>query len=495
MLFNSFEFLFGFLPCVLAIVHGLRFIGAFGLAKLSLIGASLIFYAWWDWRFVSLLLASAIFNWLFGFLVVRPKSSRRTQTALAIGVGVDLLVLAFFKYQLFLTDLFTLNLTTRSSLYVWVLPLGISFWTFEQIIYLVDCYRKQQKPLRFGDYLAFVTFFPRLIAGPIIRPRDFFSSYDRWHSPIPNDFIAAGLTMISIGLFKKACLADQYGQIVNPIFKLADDGFSILTLDAWAATLGFAFQIYFDFSGYTDIAIGLALLFGIRLPPNFDAPYKSKSIVEFWRRWHISLSMFLRDYLYIPLGGNRRGRFREMANIMITMSIGGLWHGAGLNFLIWGFLHGCYVTVAHTWTRIFPAKPIVVKFVYSVATFLAVLVAWIFFRADSFTGAVNMLSGLFGQPQAWALGQLHHGSSAPDRLFREPYQVALLAYGMIHCLCLPSTRVLFDQYLLPTSYGTHGASDAYRKYLLAWSVLSAFLISAAIWFMLEDKREFIYFQF
>ena len=378
MLFNSFEFLFGFLPCVLVVTYGLRSFGLFRVAELCLIAASLFFYAWWDWRFLGLLLASAIFNWVFGSVVADAKDRRRARFALAFGVGVDLLVLAFFKYRLFFGDLFALNLGGRSSLYIWILPLGISFWTFEQIIYLVDCYRGEQRPLGIKDYLAFVTFFPRLIAGPIIRPRDFFKSYNQWQTPIPRDFLAAGMTLIAIGLFKKVCLADQLGRSVNPIFKLADDGFPVVMIDAWAATLGFAFQIYFDFSGYSDIAIGLALMLGIRLPANFDAPYKSSSIIEFWRRWHMSLSFFLRDYLYIPLGGNRGGSRRQACNIMITMGLGGLWHGAGINFFIWGLLHGCYVIVAHFHGRFLAKQGPLLRYVAAGVTFGAVLVAWIF---------------------------------------------------------------------------------------------------------------------
>lgn len=409
---------------------------------------------------------------------------------LAAGVGIDLLVLAFFKYRFFLSDLVTFNLGGRSSIYVWVLPLGISFWTFEQIIYLVDCYRKQQRPLGIKNYLAFVTFFPRLIAGPIIRPRDFFQSYDRWHSPISAEFIAAGMTLISIGLFKKVCLADQLGQIVNPIFKLADDGVPVVAVDAWAATVGFAFQIYFDFSGYTDIAIGLALMLGIRLPPNFDAPYKSRSIVEFWRRWHMSLSFFLRDYLYISLGGNRVGRGREALNVMTTMGLGGLWHGAGINFLIWGLLHGCYVNIAHFGASVLrPGSPLAP--LRGILTFIAVLMGWAFFRADSFSGALTMISGLLGKSERWVLSQ------APmHRLFREPSQALLLSYCACHCFCLPSTRVLFSDYILASSGEVPHRSGIKWSPSLHWAVLSAALFSAAVWLMLdENKREFIYFQF
>ena len=484
MLFNSYEFLFGFFPAVLVVIFGLRRLGAFRLAKTCLIAASLIFYAWWDWRFVGLLLASALLNWMIGRLIVMSKNRRGAMAMLALGLCIDLGTLATFKYGLFLADALTFHLGERSSLYIWILPLGISFWTFEQIIFLVDTYRGEQNRLSLKDYLAFVTFFPRLIAGPIIRPRDFFASYAQWTSPIPGEFIAAGATLISIGLFKKVCLADQLGQIVNPVFKLADGGSPVTTLDAWAATLGFAFQIYFDFSGYSDIAIGLALIFGIRLPPNFDFPYKSVSIVEFWRRWHISLSTFLRDYLYIPLGGNRRGRLREAANIMMTMGLGGLWHGAGVNFLIWGLLHGCYVTVAHFGARAIPLRGRLVTGASAVLTFGAVLLAWVYFRADSFSGATTILEALFGRTPF---------SSGAHFLFGAPLQIVLLAYSTFHCLLLPGTRALFRQYILPRPAEQ---SDAVSwKPSLAWASLSAIMVTISIWLMLGDKREFIYFQF
>ena len=385
MLFNSLEFLFVFLPVILAVVFALRRIGAFFAAEVAIIIGSLIFFMWWDWRFVGLLLFSAIFNWVCG--AQASRSSGRNW--LILGVATDLAILATFKYGLFLRDVLTLHLSDKSSVYVWILPLGISFWTFEQIIYVVDCYKGVQLPLPFKDYLFFVTFFPRLIAGPIVRPHDFLISYQRWREAISPEMIAAGVSLMSIGLFKKVCLADQISPIISPIYAAAELGALASHWDAAVAAVGFGLQIYFDFSGYSDIAIGLALMFGIRLPQNFASPYRSTSIIEFWRRWHISLSTFLRDYLYIPLGGNRKGRLREIVNIAITMALGGFWHGAGINFILWGLLHGVYVNAAHLTRNLH-----IPCWLGWACTMYAVRVAWVFFRANSLGGAKLIVSGL-----------------------------------------------------------------------------------------------------
>ena len=468
MLFNSFEFLFLFLPIVLVAVFGLRRFGAFVAAEIAIIVASLIFFMVWDWRFVSLLLFSAIFNWFCGANVL--KSSGRSWVI--VSVVLNLAVLATFKYGLFLRDAATFHLSDKSSVYVWLLPLGISFWTFEQIIYVVDCYRRTQRPLPFRDYLFFVTFFPRLIAGPIVRPHDFFLSYENWKDAIAPDMIAAGASLISIGLFKKVCVADQIGTIIAPIYAAAELGASPSHQEAAVAAVGFGLQIYFDFSGYSDIAIGLALLLGIRLPQNFLSPYKSTSIVEFWRRWHISLSSFLRDYLYIPLGGNRKGRFREGFNIALTMALGGLWHGAGSNFIIWGLLHGGYVNIAHATRGLRIPRSL-----GWACTMYAVCFAWVFFRADSYGGAARIVTGLLPVRNAAVSAGL------------DPLQLLTIVYGVAHCLLLPSSTTLFSSYILTRERGVEWRPNFY------WACLCSVIFAAAVWLMLGGRREFIYFQF
>lgn len=490
MLFNSFEFLFAFLPLTLLIVYSLRRLRAFEPAVLALIALSLAFYAWWDWRFVGLLLASAAFNWAIARRLDASLRASSRRLVLWIGIATNLGVLAYFKYALFFTDLLALRFGNSSS-YVWLLPLGISFWTFEQIIYIVDCYRGEQAPLPFRRYLLFVTFFPRLIAGPIVRPRDFFASLSAWQAPISASFIAAGLTLIAIGLFKKVCLADQLALFVDPIFKHADAGSVIRARDAWAGALGFSFQIYFDFSGYSDIAIGLALLFGIRLPANFNAPYQSVSIIEFWRRWHISLSQFLRDYVYIPLGGNRRGPSTQAINIVITMGLGGLWHGAGVNFVVWGLLHGGLLVAAHRTAGLTSrlAELQIGRAAMIAATFLAVTVAWVFFRSDSLLGAKTILRAMVGNPGTGT-------AVAVPRIFDSALEIGLLAYCGLHCFLLPSTQTLFRTFLLVRARDATPVEQRISwRPSLRWAVLSAALFAASTWLLLESKQEFIYFQF
>ena len=495
MLFNSYEFLFVFLPSVLAVVYGLRRAGAFGAAEYAIIAASLGFYAWWNWRFLGLLLLSTIVNWMCGWRIALAGSRRRARLWMSLGVGLDLGALAVFKYGRFLVDAATLHLSARSSIYGWILPLGISFWTFEQIIYLVDCNRGLQKPIDPKGYLLFVSFFPRLIAGPIVRPVDFFRNFRRWRDPITPTTLAAGTTLVAIGLFKKVCLADQIRPIVNPIYALAETSPFLSWPDAFIAAAGFALQIYFDFSGYSDIAVGTALLLGVRLPPNFHSPYKSASIIEFWRRWHISLSTFLRDYLYIPLGGNRHGKTRETGSIALTMALGGLWHGAGVNFLLWGLLHGGYVNAAHLTRRLLGSLAPVFRPLSTSVTLYAVLVAWAFFRADSFAAAQRIVTALMAAPQLASLRHGHWPHWPEMQLALFPWQLLLLAYGVAHCLLLPSTATLFREHLLPVAALKRSESGPRWNPSAAWALLSAILFAAAVWMMLGDKTEFIYFQF
>jgi alginate O-acetyltransferase complex protein AlgI len=495
MLFNSYTFLFGFLPLTLFAIYLCRYVRALNVAIILLIVASFLFYAWWDWRFVFLLFASALVNWFCGRAAADKNRPKVSCLALCLGIMLNLGVLAFFKYRLFFADLVSLKFAGTSSAYIWILPLGISFWTFEQIIYLADCYSTDQKPLSFRNYLLFITFFPRLVAGPIVRPRDFFEAFSKWHSPIPISFIAAGLTLVAIGLFKKVVLADPLGSFVDPTFKYAEGGYMIGFRDAWAAAIGFSFKIYFDFSGYSDIAIGLALLFGISLPANFNSPYHSLSIIEFWRRWHISLSRFLRDYLYVPLGGNRKGSARQLSNILITMLLGGLWHGAGANFLLWGMLHGTYLMTAHGFRKAVRARGQVriPSAISAVVTFFAVVIGWVFFRADSLLGAKTMLIGMAGNP--------HSGDAFPvPAVFGGIYQLALLSYCAAHCFLLPSTTVLFREFMFArdgsggTEPKTPSKAPVWRP-SMAWAVLASACFSAAVWGLLETNQQFIYFQF
>jgi D-alanyl-lipoteichoic acid acyltransferase DltB (MBOAT superfamily) len=401
MLFNSYTFIFLFLPAVLL---GYIVIGALlqQWAAAWLVAASLVFYAYWDPRYLSLLLISAVVNFFAGRGLAEcpPGQLRRRRLLLALSIGFNLLLLGYFKYANFfianLADATGLEITIRKV----ILPLGISFFTFTQIAFLVDAYRGEAREPKFVHYLLFVTYFPHLIAGPILHHKEMMPQFAQ---PETYRFNAAnlvtGCVIFIIGLFKKAVLADGVAHYVSPIFDAAAKGQHFLIQDAWGGALAYTFQLYFDFSGYCDMAIGASLMFGIALPLNFNSPYKSRSIVEFWRRWHMTLSRFLRDYLYIPLGGNRKGGARRYINLFLTMLLGGLWHGAGWTFVIWGALHGLYLAINHAFSvtraRLGLIAPSRIGSAASwLVTFLAVVVGWVFFRAESWDSALHILAGM-----------------------------------------------------------------------------------------------------
>src|SRR4051812_49123043 len=394
MLFNSYPFIFLFLPIALA---GYFWLGRFGnLAPvLWLALASLAFYSLGNWQFVGLLLASVAFNYFIGWLLIAKQLRPATRfSALTVGVAGDLLVLGTFKYAGFFAA--NLNALFATGFVVDVLlPVGISFYTFTQIAFLVDAWRGNVARYGLPHYALFVTYFPHLIAGPILHHRDMIPQFEsaRTKRPDPH-LILCGLIIFAIGLFKKTCLADGIQPLVAPAFGANTPSFD----QAWIGALAYTFQLYFDFSGYSDMAIGISLMFGVFLPLNFNSPYKAQSIVDFWRCWHMTLSQFLRDYLYIPLGGNRHGRALRYVNLMITMLLGGLWHGAAWTFVVWGALHGLYLCINHAWSHLAPAAsprwaPLA-TFASCALTFLAVVVAWVFFRSDSLTTAVGILRAM-----------------------------------------------------------------------------------------------------
>src|SRR4051794_32149467 len=393
MLFNSYPFIFIFLPIVLA---GYFRLGRSGnLAPvLWLAFASLVFYAVGNWQFVPLLLGSIAFNYFVGWLLIAKQLPARARFAvLTAGVTVDLTVLGIFKYAGFFAANLNAILSTGFVVNI-LLPVGISFYTFTQIAFLVDAYRGHVARYALPHYALFVTYFPHLIAGPILHHKDMIPQFENERSKRPDPHLMlCGVIIFAIGLFKKTCLADS----IQPLVASAFGGGAQPSFDqAWIGALAYTFQLYFDFSGYSDMAIGISLMFGIFLPLNFNSPYKATSIVDFWRRWHMTLSQFLRDYLYIPLGGNRRGRALRYVNLMITMLLGGLWHGAAWTFVAWGALHGLYLCINHAWSNFAPAvaprfTPIANAAAF-VVTFLAVVVAWVFFRADSLSSALFVLS-------------------------------------------------------------------------------------------------------
>jgi alginate O-acetyltransferase complex protein AlgI len=381
VLFNSYAFLLGFLPATLLLYFAAgRWAPRCAFPALG--AASLFFYAWWDPRYLALILGSIAFNFAAGSRLLawaphRAKAAARSRL-LAFAVAANLLLLAIFKYA----DFFIASVNQWASAGVplphLILPLGISFFTFTQIAFLVDASRGEVDSLSPTNYGLFVSFFPHLIAGPILHHREMMPQFERGIATRFNaDNFALGLYLLCLGLAKKMLLADQFAPLANAGFanwQGLDGG------AAWITSLSYTLQLYFDFSGYTDMALGLAWMFNIRLPQNFDSPYKAVSIQQFWRRWHITLSRFLRDYLYFPLGGDRGGRLRTLRNLFLTFVLGGLWHGAGWTFIAWGALHGAAMAVHRgwTWTGLKLAR-----WQGWLLTFLFVNAAWVYFRAST----------------------------------------------------------------------------------------------------------------
>jgi D-alanyl-lipoteichoic acid acyltransferase DltB (MBOAT superfamily) len=393
VLFNSYPFVFVFLPLVLAGFAALTRWGTPRTVRAFLVAASLAFYAWWDWRYVALIVFSILFNFSLGTRLQRRAGELGASAGrlLALGIGVNLGLLAYFKYRNFLVDTVSAAVGAEWAMAPLVLPLAISFYTFEQITYLVDAYQGDTGEYDFLSYALFISFFPHLIAGPIVRFKELVPQFvSRDAFVFAPDNVARGLFIFAIGLFKKVMLADTMSPWVAPIF---DGASTVGFADAWGGTLAFALQLYFDFSGYSDMAVGLALMLNVALPENFDSPYQARSIIDFWRRWHMTLSNFLRDYLYIPLGGGRRGVARRYVNLFVTMLLGGHWHGASWTFVLWGGLHGGYLAVNHVWRGTGRRLPAPVAWIL---TFGAVMVGWVLFRAASLPRAGTILAGMAG---------------------------------------------------------------------------------------------------
>jgi len=478
MLFNSYPFIFLFLPVALA--------GYFASSRLGNLApviwltlASLAFYAVSNWQFVLLLLASIAFNYAIGWLLISKQlRSRLRFTVLATGVTGDLLTLGTFKYAGFLAANLNTMFSTGFTLDI-LLPVGISFYTFTQIAFLVDAYRGNVARYALPHYALFVTYFPHLIAGPILHHKDMIPQFERAGTKRPDPhLILCGLIIFAIGLFKKTCLADAIQPLVAPAF-----GANSPTFDqAWIGALAYTFQLYFDFSGYCDMAIGISLMFGIFLPLNFNSPYKAQNIIDFWRRWHMTLSQFLRDYLYIPLGGNRHGRTLRYLNLMVTMLLGGLWHGAAWTFVIWGALHGLYLCVNHAWNNYGPVvasrfEP-AAKLAGFVLTFVSVVVAWVFFRADSISSATYVLTRM-ADPTLIAFGRSEMA-----------HLLLIIVYAAIAWLA-PNTQTIM---------GYDHRSRIVGERLSAWQIRPVFLYASAVVLAfgvlgIQQHSEFIYFRF
>lgn len=407
MLFNSYEFLFFFLPCTLALFFAFSRYGHLKAAAAWMAIASLFFYGYWSPRYLVLLSASIILNFAAGQAIAATKAIANHSGAKRILVGAlcaNLAALAYFKYANFFVNSINSAAGLDLTLAQIVLPIGISFFTFTQIAFLVDTYQGKVRESRFIPYVLFVTFFPHLIAGPVLHHAEMMPQFakDLTYRFNVRNFVL-GTAFFAIGLFKKVVLADGVQPFVGPVFEPIG-GQPLTFFEAWGGVLAYTLQLYFDFSGYSDMAIGLSKMINVDLPINFNSPYKSVNISEFWRRWHMTLSRFLRDYLYVPLGGNRKGELRRYENLMATMLLGGLWHGAGWTFVIWGGLHGIYLVVHQLWqsARVrylghdLTRSSALGRSLGVLLTFLCVVIAWVFFRATSFDSALAVLGGMFG---------------------------------------------------------------------------------------------------
>jgi len=468
LLFNSYEFIFFFLPFTFFVYFYLNKKHLTEASKGFLVLASLFFYAWWNILYLPLILLSMSVNYTLGRQMSLKKY--KAKILLIMGISFNLLLLGYFKYM----DFFILNtnrvLHTEIPLMDLALPLAISFYTFQQIAYLVDSYRNETKEYDFLNYAVFVTFFPQLIAGPIVHHSEMMPQFARLKNKVKNYYnIALGLFIFSIGLFKKVIIADTFAQWAMQGFDVAE---KLNMLEAWVSSLSYTFQLYFDFSGYTDMAIGIALLFNIKLPMNFFSPYKARNIQDFWRRWHITLSRFLKDYIYIPLGGNRKSSIRTYSNLFMTFVLGGIWHGAGWTFVFWGMLHGGALVLHRLWSKLgFKMYGFIAWFI----TFNFINIAWIFFRANDFASALKVLKAMFlGEwiiPVSFTLGEW-------SKLFQsESYVFFWILGAFVLVLVLPNSMQLKDKFK-PSAF-------------FMMFTLGAFLSI----FMLYRKSEFLYFNF
>lgn len=403
VLFNSHLYLLIFLPAALIVYFLLGRYHLASASKLWLIIASLFFYASSQPPHLYVLLSSVLFNFFFVSFILRlgPEDMRKRRVVLISGLLLNILFLGFFKYTNFLLGNVNRFFQSDYQPLNVAFPLAISFFTFTQIAFLVDAYRGHVRGASFFNYLLYVVFFPNLLSGPIVRHSELMPQIECGRRRLDYRNLSLGLYLLAIGLIKKVVIADEFGQWATAAF---DTPLKLNFLYAWAASFSYTFQIYFDFSGYTDMAIGSALMFNFRLPTNFDSPYKALDIQDFWRRWHITLSRFLRDYIYIPLGGNRLGEYRLLSNLLLTFLIGGIWHGAGWNFVMWGVLHGIATVVHRLWQLTGLALP---KPVAWFLTFNFINFAWVFFRANTWQDAMRVFSGMFGLngitlPDSWA---------------------------------------------------------------------------------------------
>lgn len=477
MLFSSLEFLLLFLPLVMLAGPLVRRYGNDGAVVVLLLAANLFFYGWFRWSYLPLLVGSIVFNYLVGrYLIGKPNRS-----LLALGVAANLALLGFYKYAGFFSTSLGFDSASLNQL---ILPLAISFYTFQQISFVVDCYRGEIKQVGLLNYALYVSFFPQLIAGPIVRFAELYPQLPHRLFRADADMLARGLTLFLFGLAKKVIVADVLSRPVDAVWGELGSEAGVATADAWFACIAYSFQIYFDFSAYSDMAIGLGLMMGVTLPVNFLSPYRATSIRDFWQRWHMTLSRWLRDYLYIVLGGNRHGKNRQVMAIFVTMALGGLWHGAGWNFVLWGVLHGVWIALSHLrrgWGQTTsmnedtPPASRLRAIAGVVLTFVGVTVLWIFFRGEQ--GAwLQMFSALFSNNHT----EVSHF---------ENFELAIMLIGAIIVFTAPANARIFG---IVTDRSTR---LGFRPSLL-FALTTACLFFVTAMLLVEGKpNAFIYFQF
>ncbi|MBV6410858.1 MAG: MBOAT family protein [Burkholderiales bacterium] len=500
MLFNSYEFLLLFLPLVLAgffLLHQ----QSRRLALAWITASSLVFYGYWDYRYLALIIPSIVINCALGYLIARHWS----RAWLIAGVAANLAVIGWFKYSLFLYLVVTNGATPPDFLKGIVLPLGISFFTFQQISYLVNVWRGHEQPARLETHAFIVLFFPHLIAGPIVLYENIAWQVRR--RPRLAGYLTAsfkiGLLIFAIGLFKKVVIADSLAPFANAVFTYAVRSDTVISAkDAWLGAAAYSLQLYFDFSGYSDMAIGLGRMFGFRLPVNFNSPYKAANIIEFWHRWHITLSSFFRNYVYIPLGGNRRGRRQQLAFILIVFFLTGLWHGAAWAFIAWGVTHGVLVVINHAWSRAMPGRlrsllagsPMARKAYNCVAwglTATCVTLLWVPFRAESLPVALKMIGAM-----------LNPFVRTYSRVFPDInlYLVLWISLVGLHlwCWCAPNTQT-FVRYVRRLRRGGGAVIMGGHKSDVAAGWVYTCVVGVALYLSFASigyvKSEFIYFNF
>lgn len=512
MLFNSFEFLFLFLPITCIVFYLLcRSRGPWPVYWLIM--ASLFFYGWWNPKYLLLLGTSIVFNYFWGSHLRQMTAGQRRSAALIAGIAVNLGLLGYYKYANFFVDAVNTGFDSNFHLNTIILPLAISFFTFQQITFLVDSARRITRECSMAEYMLFVVFFPQLIAGPIVHHKEMLGQFQsfRIEQNITRN-LTLGISIFAIGLFKKVAIADTFAQYANPVFKVGLEGGALTSMDAFVGIFSYTFQLYFDFSGYSDMAIGLACMFGLRLPVNFFSPFRAQNISDFWRMWHATLSRFLRDYIYTPLGGFTCSPNRQRFNLFMTMFAGGVWHGAGWTFILYGVCHGLYVVIHQVW-RIKVSGPLglVGKRYYKAAaqlfTFIVIALTLVLFRAETVTAAGHIVSALGNlETTNLSLGyQLAIKNTNSVQVYTALFpnaQVIWLLFAsllaaLLVCWYLPNTYQLFeaeDVAILEQRIQRPALLKWQWRDSRRWAVYTGVLL--AISFMgLTEVSEFIYFQF